>query len=202
MSRIPHPHRRTCRRHGRRGFSLVELLVALAITSALLTATLVALNASFMAYQATTREASTHTIARLTMHRMLTLLRTGTDFGPFPASITANSVIQSDFIEFFAANGQLMRLEYIPEDEALYIVNILSGGIEESHLLLAGVTQRDEEGDYIPPFTLEFVKGTQLYRASIDLTLVPDDNLSLQLEGEFQSLIRLVGSAMPRHQAF
>ena len=51
----------------RRGFNLVELLIALGITAALLTATLVALNASFRAYQATTEVSSTHTIARLTM---------------------------------------------------------------------------------------------------------------------------------------
>ena len=43
----------------RRGFNLVELLLALVISAALLTATMVALNASFMAYQATTEVAST-----------------------------------------------------------------------------------------------------------------------------------------------
>ena len=38
----------------RRGFNLVEVLIAMAITAALLTATLVALDASIRAYQSTT----------------------------------------------------------------------------------------------------------------------------------------------------
>ena len=76
---------RTTLRRGRvrrRGFNLVEVLIALAITATLLTATLAALDASFRAYQATTEEVSTQSIGRIVMHRMLTLIRTGTDFGP------------------------------------------------------------------------------------------------------------------------
>lgn len=187
-------------RRTRRAFSLVEMLVALAISAALLTAVMVALNASFIAYQRTTEVASTHTISRLMMHRMLTLLRTGRDFGPYPLDPRFPTV-ESTYIEFYAHNDQLMRLEWIEEDEALYIVNI-TGGVEERHLLLEGVTQKDENGDYIPPFTMEFVKGTQLYRATIDLTVVPDDNMSVDLEGDNQDVIRLVASAMPRNVTY
>jgi len=61
----------------RRGFNLIEMLIALAITAALLSATMVALDASFMAYQTTTEVASTHTISRLVMLRLMTLIRTG-----------------------------------------------------------------------------------------------------------------------------
>ena len=43
----------------RRGFNLIELLIALAITASLLTATMVAIHASFQAYQTTTEVAST-----------------------------------------------------------------------------------------------------------------------------------------------
>jgi hypothetical protein len=53
------------------------MLIAMAITSALLSATMVALDASFMAYQSTTEVASTHTVSRLAMLRMMTLIRTG-----------------------------------------------------------------------------------------------------------------------------
>jgi len=185
----------------RRAFSLVEMLIALAITSALLTATFVALDASFTAYQRTTEVASTHTISRLTMHRMLTLIRTGRDFGPFPANIGVDRVIESDYIEFFATGGQLMRLEWRPDEQALYLVRI-NGGAEEASLLLENVTQMDDQGDYIPPFTLEYEKGTQLYRATIDLTLTPDDNMSVEVEGDNQDVLRLVASAIPRNQAF
>ena len=56
------------RRRRRRGFNLVELLIALAISATLLTATMLALAASFMAYQSTTEVASTHTLSRPTLH--------------------------------------------------------------------------------------------------------------------------------------
>ena len=80
-TRTPTPRRIRLCRTARWGFNLVEMLIALVITAALLTATMVALDASFMAYQATTEEASTHTISRLIMNRMLTLIRTGQEFG-------------------------------------------------------------------------------------------------------------------------
>ena len=178
------------------------MLIALAITSTLLTATFVALDASFKAYQKTTEVASTHTVSRLTMHRMLTLIRTGRDFGPYPTNLTVNSVVESDYLEFYTSSGQLMRLEYDDVDQALYLVRIAGDGTETSSLLLEGVTQVDDGGNDISPFTLEYKKGTQLYRATIDLTVIPDDNMSLELEGTNNDVLRLVASAMPRTQTY
>lgn len=185
----------------RRGFSLVEMLMALAISATLLTATLVALHASFLAYQRTTEVASTHTIARLTMHRMLTLVRTGRDFGPFPVN-PLDTTIESDFVEFYGYDDQLMRLEWRPGEQALYLVRVAGDGTEEANRLLEGVTQQDENGDYLPPFTLEYESGTKLRRATIDLTLIPDDNMSVMLDGDNLDVLRLVASAMPRNQIF
>lgn len=190
------------RRCIRRGFSLIEMMIALVITATLLSATFVALDASFMAYQETTEVASTHTICRLVMHRMLTLVRTGKDFGPFPVNIGVDTTIESDFLEFYGANDQLMRLEWNSIDQSLYIVMIDEVGNETPALLLENVTQEDEFGNYIPPFTMEYVKGTQLYRATIDLTLTPDDNMSVELEGDNTDVLRLVASAMPRSQTY
>ena len=45
----------------RRGFSIVEMLIALAITATLLTATLAALDTSFKSYKVTTEGARTGT---------------------------------------------------------------------------------------------------------------------------------------------
>ena len=58
------------------GFTLVELLMALAISAVLLTALTVALNASFHAYATAARSASTHASARLVMYRLLGAIRT------------------------------------------------------------------------------------------------------------------------------
>jgi prepilin-type N-terminal cleavage/methylation domain-containing protein len=188
----------------RRGFNLIELLMALAITAALLTSTMVALNASFMAYQATTEVASTHTIARLTMNRMLTLIRTGKDFGPYPTN-PLESTFQSDVIEFRTPNDQILSLEWVEADEALYvIVTDPDTMLETSYKLMEGVkAQYDPDtGDRIKPFTLQYERGKHLYRATIDLTVQPDDNMSVTLDGNNADVIRLVASAMPRLAAY
>jgi len=198
------------RRAARRGFNLIELLIALAITAALLTSTMVALNASFVAYQKTTEVASTHTIARLTMHRMLTLIRTGNEFGPFPADPTI-STVNSDFIEFVTPDGDGMALEWVgaataqrPVANALYVVVFDNNGVElSSNVLLEGVLpQTDAVGDPVPPFVLEYELGRKVHRIKIDLLVEPDDNASLELEGNAPAFIRLVASAMPRSSAF
>ena len=211
MTRCPDPRPlRPLRRGTRRGFNLIELLIALAITAALLTSTMVALNASFVAYQKTTEVASTHTIARLTMHRMLTLIRTSDEFGPFPADPTI-STVESDFIEFVTPDGDGMALEWVgtataqrPTPNALYVVLFDVNGVETgANVLLEGVLpQTDAGGDPVSPFVLEYQLGRRLHRVKIDLLVEPDDNASLELEGDTPQFIRLVASAMPRSSAF
>ena len=183
-------------RHGhRRGFNLIELLIALAITAALLSATMMALRASFMAYQSTTEVASTHTISRLVMHRMLALLRTGQDFGPLPPTpLPLDSIVDSNFIQFFTDNGQLISLNWVAADETLYVVLTDENDVETSYPLLEGVTSCN--------VTLEYEFGYKLHRATIDMTIVPDDNMSVDLDGDNQQVIRLVASAMPRMTAY
>jgi prepilin-type N-terminal cleavage/methylation domain-containing protein len=81
-----------------RAFSLVEMLIALAISAALLAATLVALQTSFRAYQVTTDQASTHAVGRLVLHRMTAMIRSGQDFRPLPSDIRerfVSSIIQT-----------------------------------------------------------------------------------------------------------
>jgi prepilin-type N-terminal cleavage/methylation domain-containing protein len=187
------------RRRVRRGFNLVELLIALSISATLLTAVMVALDASFVAYQRTTEQASTQTIGRLTMHRMLTLIRSGEDFGPFPLD-PLDRIVESDFIEIrLVEGGDVVTLEWREGDEALYYI---VGGDE--HLLLEGVIAATDPdtGDPIPPFTLEYEMGRKLYRATIDLSLRPDDNMDVQLDGDWEQIIRLVASAQPRGTTF
>ena len=202
--RLAGPHR-----GGRRGFNMVELLLALAISGALLAATMAALDASFTAYQTTTEMASTHTIGRLTMHRVLALIRTGQEFGPFPAN-PQDSFVESNYIEFITPGERYIALEWMefpdaangyPVGEALYVVV----DSQPPQLLLEGVVRQDDPdvpGDYIRPFRLEYKLGRNLYRATIDLMLVPDDNLSTELDGDYGQVIRLVASAMPRLVAY
>ena len=170
----------TIQRGARRAFNLVELLIALGITGALLTATLVALDASYFAYQKTTEVAGSHMVSRMVMNRVLTLIRTGRDFAPFPAD-GQDSVVNADFIQFIDPGGRLIELKYVEDDEALYI-EVDDNGTDI--LLLEGVVpQYDGGGDRIKPFQLEWKLGRRLYRATIDMAVVPDDNQSVTIDG-------------------
>jgi prepilin-type N-terminal cleavage/methylation domain-containing protein len=192
------------RRAARRGFNLVEMLIALAISAALLAATFVALDASYKAYQATTEQASTHTISRLALHRMLTLIRSGTEFGPVPVN-PKDTLVESDFIQFrMPDTGDVMTIEWFESRDG--IANALwidvDGG---SYVLLEGVEPQydpDNPNERIRPFTLEYELGRTLYRATIDLRIVPDDNMDVEIEGDNADVIRLVATALPRASAY
>ncbi len=195
---IPRPRR------VRRGFNLVELLMALSITATLLTATMVALDASFMAYQNTTEVASTHTISRLAMHRILTMIRTGQDFRPRPLA-PQDRIEESDFIDFRLPGGNVVTVEWDQAEEALYIRP--GGAGNPRYLILEGVieqfypTGHPREGELIMPFTLEYELGFELYRATIDIAVQPDDNMNVGLDGNRNEIIRLVATSMPRGAA-
>jgi prepilin-type N-terminal cleavage/methylation domain-containing protein len=134
-----HAFHRAVPRSPRRAFNVVELLVALAISGILLAATMVALDASFMAYQSTTEVASTHTISRLAMHRMLTMIRTGTEFAPRPAD-PLEPIEESEFIDFRLQDGEVVTFEWDDVEEALYIR--VGGPDEPRYAILEGVIEQ------------------------------------------------------------
>lgn len=94
------PHRRP----QRRGLSLIEMMIALAISSTLLTAALAALDTMFKGYKQTTESASTHVVSRIVMTRLLGMMRTGTDFGPAPSNVlaTAQNPMAADYFQFIS----------------------------------------------------------------------------------------------------
>lgn len=187
-------HVHALQRPRRAGFSLVELLIALAISAALLVAVLSALVASFRAYQATTEQASTHVVGRVVMHRMMALVRNSVDFGPLPEDARDRFVL-TDQLLFVDDDGREIQLRLDRAASALLMQ--VDQGAEQ--LLLEGVRgPTDETGAPTGAFTLEFENGTKLVRASFDLTVEADDNASLTLEGDEVVPIRLVGSTAPR----
>jgi prepilin-type N-terminal cleavage/methylation domain-containing protein len=186
--------RRTNTMRRARGFSLVEMLIALAISAALLVAVLSALVASFRAYQATTEQASTHVVGRVIMHRMMALVRNSVDFGPLPEDARDRYVVTDEFV-FVDEDGREIALRLDRAASAL----LMQVDDASEQLLLEGVRGPvDGTGEAVGAFTLEFENGTTLVRASFDLTVDADDNASVALEGDEVVPIRLVGSTAPR----
>jgi len=198
----------------RGGFSLIEMLVALTISAMLLTATLAALDASFKQYKSTTESASTHVVSRIVMHRLLSMIRTGVEFGPFPADVydTNQNPVVSDFIEFrsehdiAAGISRITRIELRPgptqadPGELWYVLIDTSGDpvvVTEEHPLIRGVEQL--------AFTLRFnTIDAALDRATIDMTIAPNDSQDLRMgvtsDPGAPQTIRLVASAAPRQR--
>ncbi|MFW5653778.1 MAG: PulJ/GspJ family protein [Planctomycetota bacterium] len=194
-ARRPGQHRRN-----RRAFSIIEVLIAMSISAMLLSSVMMALQASFRAYQATTESASRHTIARLMMHRVLGLVRTGEQFGPFPNNVIVQPIISSDYMEFLSATGEIIRIEYRPDDETIFLIQDPGGSSPNEQILITGVVpQFDVGGTRVKPFRLHYGLGPSLYRATIDLMIAGDPDVQLTIEGDDVPPLRMVASTMPRN---
>lgn len=189
-----------------RAFSLIEMIIALAISASLLTATFAALDSTFKHYKSTTESASTHVVSRMVMHRMLSMIRTGVDFGPAPADVfdVAQNPLLSDFIEFVSQRdreggiARVTRMEFrAGEDGApgsLWYVLFEAGNDVpvEQRPLISGVRNC--------VFTLRYsTRSWLLERAEVDMTIEPNDSRDLTIGADSTpQTIRLVASAAPR----
>ena len=191
MTRARSAHRGT---HARHGLTLIELLIALAITATLLAAMLMVLQSAFRGYQASVEQSSTHMTGRIVAARILTLVRTGAAFGPLPED-PRERFVRGDAIVITTASGETMTLRL---DRAAETLSIRAGDGED-RTLLAGVRGPvDDKGAARGAFTLEFEKGTSLVRASFDLTVAGDPESRLAIEGDEVTPLRLVGTGSPR----
>lgn len=189
----------------RPAFSLVEMLIALTISVTLLTACLTAFDASWRGYRHTTETASTHVVSRIVMHRLQAMIRTGSQFGPYPADVldAAQNPLTSNFMEFVseedrvANNGRITRIERrnAPTGAAapfeLWYVLLQGGAITQEHPLLRDIREST--------FILEYEPGPRLIRATVDLAIQPNDDQDIRTGINFETpTIRLVASAVPR----
>jgi prepilin-type N-terminal cleavage/methylation domain-containing protein len=194
----------------RRGFSIVEVLVSLVVMGTLLAATMTALDTSFKAYKATTESASTNVVARMVVTRIASMVRTGTEFGPFPTDVldTAQNPLNSTSMEFRlqddvtgAAGTSIIRLERrdaavgaAAPYELWYVESTVVGGAitaTTQRMLLSGVRELN--------FILEYDIGPRLKRATIDLTVMPNDYQAARFSTQLETpSIRLVTSMSPR----
>jgi prepilin-type N-terminal cleavage/methylation domain-containing protein len=188
-----------------RGFSIVELLVALTISATLLAATLQAFDAAWRGYKHTTESASTHVVSRIVVHRVLAMIRTGSQFGPVPADVldNAQNPLTSNFMEFVADSDRTAGLNRITRIERrngattgtyelwYKLTDLSNGTVIQERPLLKSVTEA--------AFILQYEPGPRLVKATIDLTVSPNDDADLRIGvGNDAPTIRLVASAGPR----
>lgn len=184
------------------GLSLVETLLALAITAMLMAATMVATQASFRAYADAAEQASSQAATRMITNRLLTLIRTSTAHGPLqadastdpPVTLSGNT-ITSHYLEVLDPTGNIVKIEYKAASKELWLtMTPASGGASTTQPLIGGVTnavfyalrRRDDEGLYV------------LERGTMDLTIEPGGDATLALERGNNSAIRVIASTMPR----
>jgi prepilin-type N-terminal cleavage/methylation domain-containing protein len=184
------------------GLSLIETLLALAITALLLTATMVATNASFVAYADACEQASAQASTRMITNRLLMLVRTSTAHGPLiadashdPPVTLSGSTITSNYIEVIDPKGNEVVIEYRSASKELWLVTTPAGSTTaQAQPLIGGVTactfyalrKQDDNGLYV------------LDRATMDLTVHPGADATLPLENGHAADIRIIASTKPR----
>jgi prepilin-type N-terminal cleavage/methylation domain-containing protein len=199
-------HSRVGHGRGRRGFSIIEILVSLVITGTLLAASLVALDSAFKSYKQTVDGASTHVVSRMVMNRLMSMVRTGTEFGPSPQDVLLDPVIQSTFIEFVtrddgAGNRRIVRMERRDATvaargpfELWYMQTDMAGTAvvaSDERPMITGLTECS--------FQLQYDVGPRLRRATVDLTIRPNDAQAASMYSDLEvPTIRLVSSVSPR----
>ena len=186
-----------------RGFSLVEVLIALTITATLLTATLAALDASFKSYSVTSESASTHVVSRIVMQRMMALIRNGEQFGPYPVNPINTPMIESDWMEFVSYSNPVSGIQRITtlarqgtegDYTLVYTLSTYQDGVlqsEDSRPLITGLTLLN--------FMMEYDVGPTLRRVTVDMVVQPNDLQDAAVTSGLEApTIRMVASASPR----
>jgi len=178
----------------RRGFTVIELLIGMAIAAVLLAGLFAAIQVSVDAYARSGADGVNRLTSRLLVERIGLLVRTGVAFGPLPSSATENT-LESNTLSITTEAGQQVTITWQPATETLEMD--VDG---TSSTVLAGVTQ-SSGGVPIVPFLLQFENGTKLIRVTINLAVIPDPAHATAMD-DGGNTIRLTASVMPRAQLY
>ena len=178
----------------RRGFTLPEVLIALAISALLLAGLFASLHGTVDAYRRSAAEGVNRLTARLLVERIALLVRTGVAFGPLP-NVATETEVESDVLEITTADGQEVEIEWDSVNELL--IMSVDGN---SSTVLGGVVQTIG-GESIAPFLLQYENGTILQRVTINLAVDPDPEHATAMDGGDER-IRFTTSVMPRGQLY
>jgi prepilin-type N-terminal cleavage/methylation domain-containing protein len=195
-------------RHRRRGVGLIELLVALSISAALLTAVGMATDASFKAYGVDETQAQLMERSRLAMNRMITYIRSTSQHLPdddaSQTKFQSGQITTATSIRMMidATHGIIFR----QSGTTLQAVSFTIAGATltegTARTLLQGVNAGDFSITFEPQRSAQSIKTggvyDQLKRASIALTVRGAAKTSVAGEDQQNESITLSGSVMPR----
>lgn len=199
----------------RRGFTLIEMLLALSITAVLALAVSVALSASLSAYSTSSQAASMQTTGRLIMQRAMTMIRTATlhdAYDPSNPSVTLlnpadpNHPLHCVGIQMQMSDGSTVRIwwqvnsdyhnadlgdlmyQKVGDDAAVLAeqVRCLRGAADQPYIFTLASRTSDT--------------GLMLSRATLDLILEPEGvaQTSIEKAKAANAELHLIGSTMPR----
>jgi prepilin-type N-terminal cleavage/methylation domain-containing protein len=187
----------------RRGVTLVELLISLAISAALLSATGIAIDASFKAYSANQITTELTQRTRVALHRILSELRTTAEHEPLTAdqqNLFATGVESVDSgIIMYRADGSELRFHHDATERQL--IATLDGA---QHVLLKGVTAFEVR---LTPMWITSdgnsrIRLAVLQRASVLITVETHGEAADVSENRNPITVTLSASAMPRQHVW
>lgn len=211
MNTLTHRNLRT--RAHRRGFSLIEMLIALTITATLLTAALSALDTAFKSYKFTTDSASTHVVSRIVVHRINSIVRNGVEFGPeMPEDFLPETdpPFESDHLTFVAREDEENLIRVIGRVERREVDDLNDGPFalwyEEETYTNGTLTASEERplltGLLAATFFLRYDDLGVVSSITTDLTIKPNDfreSIAIHAGNLGDApIIRLVSTINPR----
>jgi prepilin-type N-terminal cleavage/methylation domain-containing protein len=187
----------------RRGFTLVETLIAVALSSAILVATAAATHAAIRAHAINTATIDRTQHARAALHRVLTEIRQSSAQQPVSAAsvemFARGGEVTDRGLVIVRADGTELTIDYDPANLRL---DMIRGGVRTT--LLTQVTAF--EVGLRPTWTFDIDRRRQrtavLQRATVRLVVRAGDLLGDLGAAERIETITLSGSVTPRARAW
>jgi Tfp pilus assembly protein PilW len=195
--------RRLLRRRPRRGVGLFELLIALSISATLLTATGVALDASFFSYRVNEEQSSLIQNARLTLNRITTAIRTSKAHQPHSAGLlpafVSGLTVTDNGLDMYDLTNTSLSFTYDPTAKT---VSATYNGV--AHVLAQGVTQFQITIEPMrSPEAIRTGAGCDLVQRATVLMAIQTTAATMQRsETTSGQVITLSASVMPRRNTW
>jgi hypothetical protein len=190
--------------HGRRrGLVMVELMIALSISAALLVATAWALDASIRAYQINQEQSGLIQRARVALYHIITTIRTTDAHAPdsptLRSDFSSGVIVTDGGITMYDLNNKVLTYRYDAANQRL--LAITNG---QTYTMAEGVTQFTVKME--PMRSDESVRTggswDLLRRATITIAVRTNSKTSVAGDTTNRQVITLSASTMPRQNAW